>query len=403
VTKQRKYQQTHPWLSFTLNSAKVPATTWLNLGEARSKSEHLAGEPLQPDTAQLLHLVYLAKGVNATTAIEGNTLTEAEVRLQVEGKLTVPQSKEYLQQETQNIIDASNEIGRKLVEGKPPPLHPETVKWFNSMVLNKLILPPHAVPGVLRACGIEVGPYAGPPAEDCEYLLGRLCDWLTGDDFACHEDDEIVYAIFKAVIAHLYLAWIHPFGDGNGRTARLIEFLILLSAGVPSVAAHLLSNHYNQTRQEYYRQLDHASKSGGDIIPFISYAVQGFVDGLREQLALVKVQQSNVVWENFVYDHFKEDDSASSHRQRRLALDLGNVPEAVPVSKIRELSAKTARNYANKTDRTIQRDINALAAMKLLKRTPSGIKANREAILAFLPVRVRRPSGQQTLDFATKT
>lgn len=57
-----------------------------------------------------------------------------------------------------------------------------------------------------------------------------------------------MYAIFKAVVAHLYLAWIHPVGDGNGRTARLVEFQILLSSGVPSPAAHLLSNHYNQTR-----------------------------------------------------------------------------------------------------------------------------------------------------------
>jgi hypothetical protein len=79
---------------------------------------------------------------------------------------------------------------------------------------------------------------------------------------------DAVYAILKAMVAHLYLAWTHPFGDGNGRTARLIEFHILLSAGVPSPAAHLFSNHYNQTRAEYYRQLDRASKSGGH--PFLS-------------------------------------------------------------------------------------------------------------------------------------
>jgi Fic family protein len=89
-----------------------------------------------------------------------------------------------------------------------------------------------------------------------------------------------VYAILKAVVAHLYLAWIHPFGDGNGRTARLVEFQILLSSGVPSPAAHLLSNHYNQTRSEYYRQLDRASKSGGELAPFIEYGARGFVAGL---------------------------------------------------------------------------------------------------------------------------
>jgi len=82
--------------------------------------------------------------------------------------------------------------------------------------------------------------------------------------------------------------WIHPFGDGNGRTARLVEFQILLQAGIPSPAAHLLSNHYKQTRTEYYRQLATASRSGGNILPFIEYAVGGFVDGLKEQLALIR-------------------------------------------------------------------------------------------------------------------
>jgi Fic family protein len=44
---------------------------------------------------------------------------------------------------------------------------------------------------------------------------------------------EIPYAILKAILAHLCLAWIHPFGDGNGRTARLVEFQILIFPGCP--------------------------------------------------------------------------------------------------------------------------------------------------------------------------
>ncbi len=79
-------------------------------------------------------------------------------------------------------------------------------------------------------------------------------------------------------MAHLYIAWIHPFGDGNGRTARFLEVKILLRAGIPTVAAHLLSNHYNATRSAYYRQLQRASASGGYVAPFIQYALQGFID-----------------------------------------------------------------------------------------------------------------------------
>jgi len=64
-------------------------------------------------------------------------------------------------------------------------------------------------------------------------LLERLCVWLESADFTPQPGLELVYAILKAIVAHVYLAWIHPFGDGSGRTARLMEFQILMVAGVP--------------------------------------------------------------------------------------------------------------------------------------------------------------------------
>jgi hypothetical protein len=78
-----------------------------------------------------------------------------------------------------------------------------------------------------------------------------------------------------------------------------MELQILLKAGVATPAAHLLSNHYNLTRNEYYRQLDHVSRAGqGDPLPFITYAVRGFVDGLRLQLERVSDQQFKDRWEH---------------------------------------------------------------------------------------------------------
>ncbi|MCY3923933.1 MAG: Fic family protein [bacterium] len=75
----------------------------------------------------------------------------------------------------------------------------------------------------------------------------------------------------------------HPFADGNGRTARLLEYAILARSGVvPFPAALLLSNHYNLTRDRYYRELEAADRSG-TITGFVQYAVQGLVNGLREQ------------------------------------------------------------------------------------------------------------------------
>ena len=75
----RTYLKTHPWLKFNVDLRQLNYTIWTALGEAQSKCEHISGVPLRPTVARELHKLFLAKGVLATTAIEGNTLTESEV------------------------------------------------------------------------------------------------------------------------------------------------------------------------------------------------------------------------------------------------------------------------------------------------------------------------------------
>jgi Fic family protein len=194
-------------------------------------------------------------------------------------------------------------------------------------------------------------------------------------------------SVLKAVLAHLYIAWIHPFGDGNGRTARLLEFRILLSNGVPAPAAHLLSNHYNKTREEYYRQLDAASKSGGNIIPFVLYAVQGFRDGLREQIQYIQNQQFDIIWRNYVHELFRDKTSPADQRRRRLILDLSKKNEPVPRHLLTTISPKVAHAYAQKTDRTLTRDLRELRKLGLIVRKIKGYVAKTEIIRAFLAPR----------------
>ena len=62
-----------PYLSFSFDMRHLSPTVWLSLGEAMSKCQHLAGVPLKPHRAEDMAAIYLARGVQATTAIEGNT------------------------------------------------------------------------------------------------------------------------------------------------------------------------------------------------------------------------------------------------------------------------------------------------------------------------------------------
>ena len=255
------YEATHPWLTFQIDLRRVDYQTWMNLGAAQSKCEHVARVMVPPPIGRKLRLLYLAKGVAATTAIEGNTLSEREVRRRIRKKQPLPPSQEYQGREVNNIVAACNEIDRQMIKDDLDcTITPERIERFNDMVLRGLPLAEGVVPGVVRKHSVGVADYRGAPHQDCDYLLQKLCDWINGLK-SSKPRDQVAFAVLKAVLAHLYLAWIHPFGDGNGRTARLIEFQILLGAGVPTVAAHLLSNHYNQTRSEYYRQLSLSSKT----------------------------------------------------------------------------------------------------------------------------------------------
>ncbi len=394
----RKYQQTHPWITFRLSLERAGWLLWVQLGEAASKCVHLANVPLRPETRRKLQNLYLAKGAAATTAIEGNTLTEEEVLRRIENPSPVPPSKEYLTQEVDNIITVCNDIARQLEQTNSlPPLSRSLISDYNRRVRANLPEEPGlSPPGALRTGSVIVGKsYCGAPAEDCAELLDELCAWLERD-FTPREDYQVPFAILKAVIAHVYLAWIHPFDDGNGRTARLLELHLLLEAGVPAPAAHLLSNHYNLTRNEYYRQLDLASKSNGDLLPFIHYAVQGFVDGLREQLKYVWDQQWDVAWQNHVHQTFRGKDGITGIRQRHLALDLGNVADWVDISSLDELTVRVAKAYAGKSDQTLRRDLDALEGLELVQRRHGQVRANREIIHSFRPLRRREPTPKAT-------
>jgi Fic family protein len=198
---------------------------------------------------------------------------------------------------------------------------------------------------------------------------------------------QIGCAIIKAIVAHVYFAWIHPFGDGNGRAARLLEYRVMVVAGVPIPAAHLLSSHYNLTRAEYYRQLDQASRNGGNLVQFLCYAIQGYVDQLREQLHHIREQQLDVTWINYVHQLFDDKDSPTHTRRRHLVLDLSRQAEPVSWSRLASVSPRVAEDYANRTRKTLTRDINELVNLELVRRTTKGYEANIEVVFAFLPAR----------------
>ena len=372
---------------------------WSLLGQAVAGCRQVADAALPPPQAAEMYRLYLSRGARATTAIEGNTLSEAQVRARLDGQLDLPLSQEYLGREVDNVLDACERIWQQIHGGDAPRLSRDLVADCNRWVLAGLEehLDEGVVAGEIPRRRVAVAGYQGAPRSDCLHLLARMCEWLeqepAGSPFAHTPDNRIAVGLLQAILAHLYLAWIHPFGDGNGRTARLVEFMLLARSGVPAPTAHLLSNHYNQTRAEYYRQLDRSSRANagrGDPLEFLCYALQGFVDGVREQCAYVGRIQLATAWEHLVYETFHaEPPTGANTRRRMLVLALGAAEHPVPKSAIVELTPALTRAYAVKTAKTLTRDLNWLLDRDLVLRSVQGYRARVERMHSFQPATAR--------------
>lgn len=90
--------------------------------------------------------------------------------------------------------------------------------------------------------------HEGAPVEMVHDLMEELAIWLNSDDVPGHP-------IIKAAIAHLNLAMIHPFSDGNGRMARCLQSLVLARTGVLAAELSSIEEYLGRNTREYYRVL----------------------------------------------------------------------------------------------------------------------------------------------------
>ncbi|WP_303123634.1 Fic family protein [Actinomyces sp.] len=349
---------------------------------------------MPPSFAEALNRISLERGAYGTTSIEGNTLTKAEVRDIVEGRASTPPSRAYQRQEIENLVSLFNDIIQECLPDNAPPLSATRLKAQHARLMVGQPEKENVVPGAFRTHDVLVGRYRGAPPEDCEYLVDRLCEWLNnelsqlGDDHALRTP----MAFILATLAHLHLTWIHPFGDGNGRMSRLLEFELLIRAGVPVPAAHLLSDHYNKTRDMYYSILEQTSvRPGYPAEDFVHYAVQGLVDGLREQIVQVQEMQLSIMWQSYVHERFHGQHTQARTRMRDLVLALP-ADHWTPIDDVTILNRSLAEAYRSKTSKTVTRDINGLVKMGLVeKQRGRGVRPRVEVMSAFLPPR-RDPS-----------
>lgn len=383
-------EREYPHLKFTQHWAVSKAATY-ELGQADAVVRGICEAAIRPEHHRHLLQVSLVKGAQATTAIEGNTLSEEEVGIVAAGG-ELPPSKEYQQIEVSNILKAMNQLLAEVaVDEKENLITKDLILRFHRMIGQDLGAHFDAVPGQFRRDERVVGPYRCPHPADVPRLIDRLCDWLAVQFQYSSGTQPFADAVLQAIVTHVYLEWIHPFGDGNGRTGRLLEFYILLRAGNPDIASHILSNFYNVTRPEYYRQLQVANEQR-DLSTFIDYAVQGFRDGLLETQGVIQRSQFETAWRSFIYDRFADRSYTKKtvfkrRRELMLAFPMG---ESLTEDEVSLINPRIAREYGGLSQRTLRRDLEILVGMGLLREADSTYSADTNKLRLQMARRLQK-------------
>ncbi|MEK7059776.1 MAG: Fic family protein [Patescibacteria group bacterium] len=182
-----------------------------------------------------------------SNAIEGNTLTRSETALVIEKGLTVKGKSLDEHLEAVNHAEALDYIQELATKTKRSELTKHDLLSIHQLILNKVN---SQDAGRFRRIDVSI---AGsdvvlPSHIVVPELMEGFMEWLTGQN---HDNTVTI-----AAEAHLRLVTIHPFADGNGRTARLLMNLLLLQAGYPIAVIS------NATRQDYINSIEKAQKTG---------------------------------------------------------------------------------------------------------------------------------------------
>ena len=215
-----------------------------------------AARPLPPATLQSLKEDFIIRYAHETTALEGNTLNIYETKVVLEDGLTIGGKTVREHMEVLNIREALGWM--ESATRAHTPITENTIRELHQIVMQ----------GILPD---EAGQYRRVPV----YIRGALHvppNWVKVPDLMLTFSEQLQHntgdhPVRGAATAHIELVRIHPFIDGNGRTARLLTNLLLIRAGYPPAL------YTTEHRREYMQALDTATFHGNPE-PFLVVTVQ---------------------------------------------------------------------------------------------------------------------------------
>lgn len=287
-----------------------------------------------------------------STHIEGTELTLSEAQNILAGK-TVTGVRPDDRQELLNYKDAIDFVSEYL--DSKSKITEEIIKNIHR-ILVKDVRGGSLEPGSYRKVQNYVANsitgeiiYKPPASDEVPALMKEFVEWL-------NEDKDISAILLAGVAQHRFVD-IHPFLDGNGRTARVLCTLILYQNGYDFKRLFSLSEYYDKNRREYYDAIQKVRESGLDMTAWLEY----FVRGLKNQMLEVRTKGEEVIKKDIIIENAVR--AGLNDRQKNALIYLMEKPNITRAEyvKLNDVSVRTA-NY----------DLEVMEKLGFIERTGVG-------------------------------
>lgn len=232
------------------------------------------------------------QSIHYSTAIEGNKLNQMEVKEVIEGNKI--KGKERDEKEVKGYYVALDYIEKN----NKKPITEETIKTIHSLVESGGKIKVKPTPyrdgqNVIRDSVSGRIVYIPPETKDVPLLMKEFIEYI-------NKNINKLFTPILAAIVHYQMVTIHPYYDGNGRTARLLTNLILYKKDYDLNGIYSLEEYYAKDLQSYYRAIsigDHHNYYFGrieaDITPWIEYFVYGMLKSFENIKKHTQQQMEN--------------------------------------------------------------------------------------------------------------
>lgn len=342
--------------------------TLKNIGVIDASREVVLNSPLIPAYEAKFKKEAIERFVHHGTHLEGNQLSFEQAQDVLDGHDVVARDRDI--QEVinyRNVLKFIDSIATRIGPGKPYFLTIETLLEVHKLTVEKLVEPEkvgsfRTRQVVLRNSKTWQISYTPPPAVEVPYLVEDLVNWVNS------EDTRELHPVIKAGIVHYELARIHPFSEGNGRTARAIATLLLFLDGYDIRKLFSLEEYFDCDPLNYYTTLQAVSNQlvmdnhERDLTPWIDY----FAEGMAIELNKVKERVRRISLDGRVKDRLGEQ--VTLNERQMMIMEY--------LHRHKEMQNRDFRKiFPDFSDDTVLRELKFLKEKELIKKIGGTKKA----------------------------